>query len=363
MKVEQKGIDRISSLHDDLLTPQATRHLGDYKEYPVRFDPSESSVILRLQQFGVDLAEVSAHFQKDIKELTWDEYTEVVARAIKAKYDVIVGSVFDQYTFPNDELPPTDEVRLQKLLELTQRYRDMDTRYGMNLIRRKSDFKVEDNLVLGLEGGANLIHDLHDLERIVAADVKIFGMQYNRDSPLATANGLTRFGTQAVRYLFDQNLIVDLAHSSFNTRRDVIQLAGEMGKGTQVAYTHGCTEEDVIASWHGKIGQRALTQAEVVQIVRAGGIVGLGVTKPFFDSTRKLAERIDRIAQISGGIDHVGIGSDFGGIEPQLSNEIKSPRDFSILGDVLARDFNMSDVDIVKVLRTNTRQWLEAAIS
>ena len=354
-------IEKISSLHDDILVPKATEHLGEYKDYPERFNPKDKSVLTRLEQFGVDLGVASEVFGKEIGEFTWEEYSKLVGEAIKSRYDTIVGSVFDQYMFPSSENPDS-QIRWDKMLKLIEQYKGMQESVGVNLIRQKSDWQESNNLVLGLEAGAHLITSMSDVKKLADGGIKIFGFQYNKDTPLATNEGLTKFGVEAARYLFDHNLIIDLAHAGYKTRQDIMALAEDSGKGNLVSYTHGSSEEDIMGEWRDKMGERALKTTEVERLIKIGGIIGLGVTKPFFSSTRKIAERINDIAQLENGIDRIAIGTDFGGIPPVFLNEIHNPDDFKLLADLLSHDFNLSDEKVNKILRKNAREWIQKAI-
>ena len=357
----KKMPEKISSLHDDILVPKAMEHLGEYKDYPERFDPKDKSVLTRLEQFGVDIGAAGKVFGKEINEFTWEEYTKLAGEAIGARYDVIVGSVFDQYMLPNPENPDS-EIRWQKMLKLIERYEAMNESVGLNLIKRKADFQESGNLVLGLEAGAHLIFSMADVKKLEDHNVKIFGFQYNKDTPLAANEGLTQFGREVARYLFDRNLIIDLAHAGYKTRYDIMGLAEDLGKGNLVSYTHGSSEEDIIAGWKDKIGERALKTAEVGRLIKIGGIIGLGVTKPFFSSARKIAERINDIIQLENGVDRIAIGTDFGGVPPVFLNEIRNPDDFKKLADLFSEDFNISDEKVNKILRLNAREWMQKAI-
>ncbi|MFC1647583.1 membrane dipeptidase [Patescibacteria group bacterium] len=348
---------RISSLHDDIYVPKATQHLGEYSDYPVRFDVSEKSVITRLEQFGINLEAVNAEFGKEVKDLSWKEYNELLAQAIRTKYDVIIASVFDQYIFPTNEDPST-AIRRSKMFNLIEQFRDMDARCGVTLVKRKADIKEGGNIVLSLEAGAHLIQSMEDLKIIAEADVKLFGFQYGEDTPLATSEGLTTLGKEAVSYLVNNNLIVDLAHSGEKTRQGIMSIAEDEGRGHLISYTHGSTEDDLMSGNK----ERVLTKEEVKRIVRMDGIIGLGVTEPFFSGARGIAERIYDIAQLDGGIHRVAIGTDFGGVSPSEMKEIKSIDDFYKLADILADDFNMNDLDIDRVLRANVRKWIQEAI-
>ena len=356
------SFETISSLHDDILTPKVLGHLGEYDDYPRRFDPKEKSVIRRIEQFGVDIQEVEDALGKNISELTWDEYLSLVSEAIRAKYDVIVGSVFDRYAFPGME-DGTDQARWDKMRELIGMYEDAHASFGINLIKRKSDFGDSGNLVLCLETGAHLISDMSRLKMLDDYGVRIFGFQYGKDTPLATnKGGLTAFGVRALEYCFDRSLMVDLAHSSVKTRLDIMDRAADRSLGHLISYTHGSTEADMMESWKDKVGERALKESEVERLVSIGGIVGLGVSEPFFDGAKAVAKRISEVAQLDRGIDRVAIGTDFGGLPPGYLHDIRTPDDFNRIADVLSADFGMDDDSIRKVLRKNAKDWIRLAI-
>ena len=353
--------EKISSLHDDLMVPKATEHLGEYRDYPDRFDPSEKSVLTRLEQFGIDIKAAEEAYYKKIGDFSWEEYSELVGEAIRARYDTIVGSVFDQYMFPTKENPDIDQ-RRHKMFELFEQYEEMEGRAGLHLIKSRADFGESGNVVLGLEAGAHLIKTMGDVKRLEDHGVKLFGLQYNTETPLADASGMTTFGAEVAQYLFDQDLIIDLAHSNYKTRQDVMALATELGKGHLVSYTHGASEQDISDSWKNKISERALKKEEIEQIVKMGGMIGLGVSEPFYSSARKVAERINETAQLDHGIEQIAIGTDFGGVPPEFLNDIKSPDDFKKLADILSADFGMSDEQVNKILRSNAPEWIKEAI-
>ena len=354
--------EKISSLHDDVMVPKETGHLGEYKNYPERFDPKDKSVITRLEQFGVNIADVEEVFGKKISELTRAEYDSVMAEVVKGEYDTIVASVFDKYTFPSPESPEED-VRKKEMLGLIKRFESMDAKCGVNLIKKSEDFKNDGNMVLSLEAGAHLIKSTDDADKLIEQGIRIFGLQYGKNNTLIQNNSLTILGRDVVRHLLEKNIIVDLAHTGYKARQEVMNMAVEYEKGNLISYTHGSTVEDLIESWKGKVGEnRLLTQEEIKRIVKMGGIIGLGVTKPFFGDVKKVAERIDSIAQLDNGIDSLAVGTDFGGVAPEWLNEIKSAKDFHILGEELAGRFNMSDEDIKRVLRTNAKEWIKKAI-
>jgi len=138
-------------------------------------------------------------------------------------------------------------------------------------------------------------------------------------------------------------------------------LAKDQNKGKQIAYTHGATVEDIERDpdFSAAAKKRGLTQAEVKEIIAMGGIMGLSVTRPFFQGIDKIAERIDQICQVDNGIQRIGLGTDFGGVAPIWEVGIGKPEDVAKLGDVLADRFGYSDAEIKSILRDNVDDWLK----
>ena len=93
-----------------------------------------------------------------------------------------------------------------------------------------------------------------------------------------------------------------------------------------------------------------------------GGMIGLGVSQPFFSGAEHIAQRIDQIAQKTGYLDRLAIGSDFGGLPPGLTTDIKGPEDLLKIADALSERFGFQDKQIKGIMRTNAKEWLRAAI-
>jgi len=325
---------------------------------------SNVNITDRIEQFGITKQQVEERFGKKMEELSWQEYNELMAESTRKYYDVIVSSVFDKYLYQN-EINPEHDQRFKDLIGMTEKYHQLGAMPGIQLVRRADDFQEKGNLVMTLEAGAHLIKTIGDVKKMVDAGIRIFGLQYGGDekqNTIANKEGLTQFGQQVVKYFLDNNLVVDLAHSGYKTRQDVMGIAEESGAGNRVSYTHGSTKEDISSDWVSKIGERALKKEEVERIIRMGGIIGLGVSQPFFSGSRHVAERINEIAQTTGHIDRLAIGSDFGGLPPGLTTDIKGPEDLVKIADVLSEQFGLSDEQIKKVMWDNAKEWLSQAI-
>jgi microsomal dipeptidase-like Zn-dependent dipeptidase len=354
-----------STLHTDMYRPKWDGN-QDYKigQDGQRIYDSNSNITDRIEQFGITKQQVEERFGKKIEELSWEEYNKLMAESTRKYYDVIVSSVFDKYMYQKEADPAHDQ-RFKDLIEMTEKYHQLGAMPGMQLIKRAENFQEQGNLMMTLEAGAHLIKTIDDAQKMADAGIKIFGLQYGGDekqNTIASKDGLTQFGRQVVKYFLDNNLVVDLAHSGYKTRQEVMNIAEEAGAGNRLSYTHGSTEEDISSDWTNKIGERALKKEEAERIIKMGGIIGLGVSQPFFSSSKHVAERINEIAQTTGQIDRLAIGSDFGGLPPGLTTDIKGPKDLVKIANTLSEQFGFQDGQIKQVMRTNAKEWLKVAI-
>lgn len=185
--------------------------------------------------------------------------------------------------------------------------------------------------VLGMEGGHAIENSLGALRAFQSMGVRYLTLTHNEhldwaDSHIANPRhgGLTPFGREVVREMNRLGMLVDLSHTSPGTMSDALDV----------------TEAPVIFS---HANARAVTNhtrnvpdSILARLPRNGGIVMVTFV-PSFTSQRTLdfsrlpeaeragrtgprATRADLIAHIEhikrvAGVDHVGIGGDFDGIE------------------------------------------------
>ena len=356
-------IVKFSSLHDDLQIPMiAHEHgVGEYKNAKFeQFNFTEKSVLERISQFGIDLVQLRDS-GIDLKCITREQYRELMEHAIQAKYDVIFGSVVDKFIMSGFGDPTSETERLCDVMRMADEYRH----WGLQIVQCGSDIaKSRTNLVVALEG-ADFVTELADLDKLMAKGIICFGLQYNKDNRLSTkSDGLTELGRQAVRKLLLADKLVDLAHTTRLARGNILDIAEDLGCGQQVAYTHGSTTDDAAEEYRAimECNERLLDEGEARRIVRLGGIIGIGISKPFFDSTQAVAERIDKICQLENGVQSVALGSDLGGIFDEQSCGISSVGDLNRLADALAGQFHLPEETITRILRHNVRDWLQRTI-
>lgn len=162
--------------------------------------------------------------------------------------------------------------------------------------------------LLGIEGMHAAQAGLGDADRLVDAGYRIMGLAHFFDNAWAGSAhgiekyGLTDAGRELVRRLEERRVLVDLAHSSPRTIRDVLAMAKRPVVVSHTGVRGTCP------------GTRNLDDEELAGVAATGGVVGIGfwdaaVCEP---SARGIARAI-RYAVDRVGAEHVGLGSDFDG--------------------------------------------------
>lgn len=187
----------------------------------------------------------------------------------------------------------------------------------LKLLRSSSDLNRNDsriNLILSLEGGEALEDDLDILSLYYRLGVRAIGLTWNQRNQIAdgvwdrgTGGGLTDFGKKLVQEMNRLGIIVDLAHISERGFYDVLS----------------SVEQPVIVS-HGNSKSicdhpRNLTDQQIRVLSENKGILGITFYPPFLTTkgTADIDDIVRHIAYVADlvGVDFVGIGSDFEGIE------------------------------------------------
>lgn len=353
--------EKISSLHDDLEMPFSEKKKPEYgpekdsDRFPDVGKKGEKSVINRIAQFGVTEEDLLALGIENPTKISESQYKILLKEAIKEQYDTIFASVFKYWS--EIETPQEQKKIIKKVSEM---YRA----WGLNLILKGGQIsEKEPNLVISLEG-ADFVRNLGDIEEIYNSGIRSVNVQCGEENALADNEGLTELGRQSISKMLDLGMVIDLAHANPNVRRDIFALAEDLDKGKLIAYTHGASIKDIAEGGYsrGYAQMRGLSEKEMKKIIKLGGIIGLGVTRPFFGSIEKIAERIDKIFQIEHGENSLGLGTDFGGVPPSWCIGINKPEDIAKIGDVLATRFGYSDSSIRNILRQNIHQWVSRVI-
>ncbi|MDD5252013.1 MAG: membrane dipeptidase [Patescibacteria group bacterium] len=371
--MSERGREGLSSLHDDVHMPWQGRELPEYSNHPKRHpdvgERGERSVLQRLYQFGVTEGDLAEMGLAGLLEMTAEQYETLIGRAVVRQSELIFANAFDMWqTARPEQMAPILETA-----RMVERWRD---EWGIKLVRRGTDVTESGPMALVSLEGFNLIEDIDEpapadvdrvLDQVIGAGVRSIALQYGRATKLATMEqGLTPLGRYAVTGLLEKGMIVDLAHSLPQTRLDTLNLAEDSGRGPQIAYTHGAPTAEIAKNQGFEqiaVG-RGLTEDEIKRVMRLGGIIGLGVSRPFFHSPEHVAETIHRLAQMEHGPHQLALGTDFGGVPPGFTLEgLGTPAEVAgKLGDLLVGRYGVPEAAVKGILSRNAKDWVRSSL-
>jgi microsomal dipeptidase-like Zn-dependent dipeptidase len=162
--------------------------------------------------------------------------------------------------------------------------------------------------LLGTEGAQPLEANLDNLEALFAAGFRMMAPTHFTDTAIGgsaagvTRGGLTPLGREWVKQMESRGMLIDVAHASADTLRDVTAMA----------------TKPVIVSHTGVKGvcnnNRNLSDEQLRAVAATGGVIGVG----FWDvaacgtNAQAIASEIRYTVGVVGA-EHVALGSDFDG--------------------------------------------------
>lgn len=181
-------------------------------------------------------------------------------------------------------------------------------------------------------------------------DENCFGYPNSKD-PIIMNKGLKDFGKEAVEYMNDLGMLIDVSHLSDGGFWDV----AEISKKPFIA-SHSNSR---LLSPH----QRNLTDDMLRKLADVGGLAGINFGPEFLneDLTVKLssvdlmAKHIHHMINVAG-IDSIALGSDFDGISGEF--EVGGPQEVNLIFDRLKKD-GLSESDIEKIAWRNALRVME----
>jgi len=161
---------------------------------------------------------------------------------------------------------------------------------------------------LGTEGSQPLEGDLENIDQLFNAGIRMMAPTHFTDTAIGGAaagikkGGLTDLGRQWVRRLESKSMIIDLAHASPATLRDVTAMATRPLLVSHTGVKGTCDNP------------RNLSDDELRAVAKTGGVIGIGIWETATCGTdARAAARAIRYAVQVVGIGHVALGSDFDG--------------------------------------------------
>jgi membrane dipeptidase len=221
-----------------------------------------------------------------------------------------------------------------------------------DLLRAHRDRKVAG--FLGCEGGEFLEGNAETVDRLYADGVRSLQLVHYVPSALgdlqtqpAQHHGLSTAGKAIVKRLNTVGMVVDVAHASFETVRDVVSLAT-----APIILSHSLLKIDDSRP----IAARTISDEHATLVAKTGGVIGAWPSgfntsfDEFVDNTKRLIDVV--------GVDHVGLGTDMdGNFKPVFTSYTQ----LDAWASGLAAN-GLSKSDVAKVMGGNMRRVLSQVI-
>lgn len=245
----------------------------------------------------------------------------------------------------------------QKFLDMADKfYEELDLNSDTIKIAKNYDDIVENNkkglisAVLTIEEGGALKGSIENLERAYDIGVRLITLTWNYPNEIGYPNcidqyrnlGLTEFGREMILEMNKLGIIIDVSHLSDGGFYDVLELS-------QKPFVASHSNSRTV-----KRHTRNLSDDMIRRLSEKGGLIGINFEKHFLGNNNisKIDDMVMHIKHIKniGGIEVIGIGSDFDGISKPL--EIENIGQIGRLIDAL-RVNKFSEDELEKVFYKN----------
>ena len=288
----------------------------------------------------------------------------------KMKAGEVSGAFFALYTPP--EVKGADATR-RALEMLSAAYDACDENPNVAAITFSPEEVAENraqgllSVFFGMENAEPIGESLSLLRTFYRLGVSYVTLTHNADNAVADSaaegtrwGGLSPFGREVVAEMNALGMMIDLSHASDKTFWDCIEASQ-----APIVATHSCCRT---LCGH----RRNLTDDMLKALGEKGGYVGINFypyflsdrfdqAKPWRPGVKEIVDHIDHAVQLAG-IDHVGIGSDFDGIEdltPEGLENISKSR--LVLDEMRRRGY--SETEVLKVAGQNLLEVWKAIIT
>ena len=277
----------------------------------------------------------------------------------KMKAGGVEGAFFALYTAP--EMEP-DAATRYALEMLSATYDACEANEDYAALAFSPDDVAENqkkgliSVFMGMENAAPIQESLSLLRTFYRLGVSYMTLTHNGDNAVADSaaegkrwGGLSPFGREVVAEMNAMGMMIDLSHASDQTFWDVIKLS----KAPVIATHSSCR---ALCSH-----RRNLTDEMLKALGEKDGYVGINFYpfflsdqyeegKPWRPGVKEIVDHIDHAVSLAG-IDHVGIGSDFDGIEV-TPERVENISQIGVVLDEMRRR-GYSESDILKVSGQN----------
>ena len=222
-----------------------------------------------------------------------------------------------------------------------------------NVLAARARGEVVVGGILGVEGLHPLEGKIANLQGLIDAGHRVFGLQHFFDNELGGSlhgvgnHGLTAFGRQVVAELAKRPVIIDVAHSSPQVARDVLKMTD-----VPIVLSH--------SGIHSHCPVKRNFPDDLMQAIAAsGGVIGMGYWAEVAcdDITPDGIARMIVAGIGVVGEDHISLGSDFDGSVATAFDTSELPA----LTDALIRA-GLGEAQIEKVMGGNMLRVLRARL-
>ena len=260
------------------------------------------------------------------------------------------GGIQTMAAFVDTEYIKYKNAAFERCENILRKFEEFQQQINHNiLIKNKNETKV----LLSIENGAAISGDLNNVDFFYKKGVRMMSITWNDDNELGcgarTKNdvGLSKLGYDYVTKLNSLGIVIDISHSSENSFWDVINTS----------------DKPVVAS-HSNVFElcnhpRNLTNEQIKAIAKSGGLIGICFYTDFLKKYKKadVKDIVEHIKYIKNlvGIDYIGLGSDFDGIN--FDKTATGVENISKLNNI-TKELKLqcfSDEEIVKIMWNN---WL-----
>jgi membrane dipeptidase len=243
------------------------------------------------------------------------------------------------------------------------------------------------SLPMGMENGAPVGDSLENVKYFFDRGIRYITLTHGKDNQICdssydstyTWNGLSPFGEKIVGEMNRVGIMVDISHVSDSTFFDVIKItkAPVIASHSSCRYfTPGFTRnmsDDMIKvlGKNGGVIQINFGASFLDSVARSNKVLRDSLTKilesknitsaspeaqpiieqfgkqhkELFSDVERVADHIDHVVQIAG-IDHVGIGSDFDGVDDSLPLGLKDVSAYpNLIAVLLKRGYSAGDIE------------------
>ena len=255
-----------------------------------------------------------------------------------------------------------DEIKFNDFLHLSARlHHELTQNVQIKLIKNAADLAAigeGQGVIFSLEGAEALEGDPDNIYKIYEQDVRILGLSWNNDNhfagrSLGADRGLSELGKEAVRIINKMPLALDGAHLSEKSLADVLNLSEKPLIVSHADSRRLCNHP------------RNLSDDYLREIAEIGGAVGVTFVREFLceepvkANIVSIAEHIYHMVDVMG-IEHVGIGSDFDGVDAPVEGLEKAIQLLRLSSYLRALGFNENDISLI--MGGNFRRILSSII-